>query len=81
MVASGDRRPARGSAEYAAALEAGDYSIHFHTFTTTSFLALLLHCRKAYELPLEVVASETNHHEFIVIACRTAGAARLAATT
>lgn len=65
--------PAGEVAEHAAALEAQDYSIHFHTFTATSFLALLLHCRRAYGLPLEVVATETNHHEFIAIARRTAG--------
>lgn len=60
-------------ASHAAALEAQDYSIHFHTFTLTSFLALLLHCREAYGLPFEVVATETNNHEFIVIARRTDG--------
>jgi SAM-dependent methyltransferase len=67
--------PAAEVAEHAAALDAEDYSIHFHTFTASSFLALLLHCREAYGLPLEVLATETNHHEFIVIARRTAGAA------
>jgi SAM-dependent methyltransferase len=60
-------------AGHAAALEAQDYSIHFHTFTLTSFLALLLHCREAYGLPFEVVATETNNHEFILIARRTEG--------
>jgi SAM-dependent methyltransferase len=64
--------PADEVAEHAAKLEAEDYSIHFHTFTLTSFLALMLRCREAYGLPLEVVATETNHHEFIVIARRTA---------
>ncbi len=55
----------------ARALEAEEYSIHFHTFTLTSFLNLMLHCRAAYNLPLEVMAAETNDHEFIVIARRT----------
>lgn len=67
----GIRIPADEVAEHAAALEQQDYSIHFHTFTLTSFLALILHCREAYDLPLEIVATETNGHEFIVIARRT----------
>lgn len=62
--------PADEVAEHAARLEAEDYSIHFHTFTLSSFLALLLRCREVYGLPLEVVATETNNHEFIVIARR-----------
>jgi SAM-dependent methyltransferase len=62
--------PADEVATHAAQLEAEDYSIHFHTFTLTSFLALLLRAREAYGLPLEVVAAETNNHEFIVIARR-----------
>jgi SAM-dependent methyltransferase len=67
------RIPADEVAEHAAALEEQDYSIHFHTFTLTSFLALIGHCREAYGLPLEIVAGETNGHEFIVIARRTEG--------
>jgi SAM-dependent methyltransferase len=59
-------------AEHASALERQDYSIHFHTFTLTSFLALMLRAREAYGLPFEVVATETNNHEFIVIARKTA---------
>jgi SAM-dependent methyltransferase len=62
------RIPADEVDEHASALEQQDYSIHFHTFTLTSFLALINHCREAYGLPLEIVASETNGHEFIVIA-------------
>jgi SAM-dependent methyltransferase len=62
--------PSEEVVEHAAALEAQDYSIHFHTFTLTSFLALILHCREAYGLPFEVLATETNNHEFIVIARR-----------
>jgi SAM-dependent methyltransferase len=58
--------------EHAATLEEQDYSIHFHTFTLTSFLALILRAREVYGLPFEVVASETNNHEFIVIARKTA---------
>lgn len=65
--------PEEEAAAHAAGLDAEDYSIHFHTFTPTSFLAMLLHSREAYGLPLEVVATETNHHEFIVLARRTAG--------
>jgi SAM-dependent methyltransferase len=60
---------------HAAALEAQDYSIHFHTFTLNSFLALILRGREAYGLPFEIVATETNNHEFIVIARKTAAAA------
>ncbi len=61
-----------GIPEHAAALEQQDYSIHFHTFTLTSFLAMMLRAREAYGLPLEVVATENNNHEFIVIARKTA---------
>jgi SAM-dependent methyltransferase len=57
---------------HAEALERQDYSIHFHTFTLTSFLAMMLRAREAYGLPFEVVATETNNHEFIVIARKTA---------
>jgi len=64
--------PADEVLEHAARLEAEDYSIHFHTFTLSSFLALLLRCRETYGLPLEVVATETNNHEFIVVARRVA---------
>jgi hypothetical protein len=60
---------------HATALEQQDYSIHFHTFTLTSFLAMMLRAREAYGLPFEVVATETNNHEFIVIARRIAGEA------
>lgn len=65
--------PGEEVAAHAGQLEEEDYSIHFHTFTLTSFLALLLRSREAYGLPLEVVATETNNHEFIVIARRAAG--------
>lgn len=60
--------PADEVGAHAAALEEQDYSIHFHTFTLTSFLALMLRAHDAYGLPFEVLASETNNHEFIVIA-------------
>ena len=60
-------------AAHAATLEEQDYSIHFHTFTLTSFLAMMLRAREAYGLPFEVVATETNNHEFIVIARKIAG--------
>jgi SAM-dependent methyltransferase len=63
--------PADEVAAHAAALERQDYSIHFHTFTLTSFLAMMLRSREVYGLPFEVVATETNNHEFIVIARRT----------
>lgn len=64
--------PADEVAEHAAALEEQDYSIHFHTFTLTSFLAMMLRSRELYGLPFEVVATETNNHEFIVIARKMA---------
>jgi SAM-dependent methyltransferase len=64
--------PADEVAGHAAALEEQDYSIHFHTFTLTSFLAMMLRSRELYGLPLEVVATETNNHEFIVIARKIA---------
>ena len=56
----------------AMALDQRDYSIHFHTFTPTSFLALLVFCRQTYDMPFEVVVLETNGHEFILVARRTA---------
>lgn len=58
-------------AAHAAKLEEQDYSIHFHTFTLNSFLAMMLRARELYGLPFEVVATETNNHEFIVIARKT----------
>jgi SAM-dependent methyltransferase len=64
--------PAGEVSTHAATLEEQDYSIHFHTFTLTSFLALMLRSREVYGLPFEVIATETNNHEFIVIARRTA---------
>jgi SAM-dependent methyltransferase len=64
--------PADEVADHAAALEQQDYSIHFHTFTLTSFLAMMLRSRELYGLPFEVVATETNNHEFIVIARKVA---------
>ncbi|MET0558385.1 MAG: methyltransferase domain-containing protein [Solirubrobacterales bacterium] len=67
--------PAEEAAAHAAKLEAEDYSIHFHTFTLNSFLTLLGRCREEYGLPLEVLAAETNNHEFIIIARRTADVA------
>jgi SAM-dependent methyltransferase len=67
------KAPADEVLERAATLERQDYSIHFHTFTLTSFLALMLRARQAYGLSLEIVATETNNHEFIVIARKTAG--------
>jgi SAM-dependent methyltransferase len=70
------RVPAEQVAAKAAALEAADYSIHFHTFTPMSFLGLLVRCRELYDLPFEVLATETNGHEFIVIAQRSSGGDR-----
>jgi SAM-dependent methyltransferase len=64
--------PADEVADHAAALEQQDYSIHFHTFTLTSFLAMMLRSRELYGLPFELVATETNNHEFIVIARKIA---------
>jgi SAM-dependent methyltransferase len=65
--------PADEASGHAAELEAQDYSIHFHTFTLTSFLALILRSRELYGLPFEIVATETNNHEFIVIARKLPG--------
>jgi SAM-dependent methyltransferase len=58
--------PDRIAAE-ADALEAQDYSIHFHVWTPISFLELLAHCRSELELALEVDAMERNDHEFLVV--------------
>jgi len=69
--------PASEVAGHAASLEEQDYSIHFHTFTLTSFLALMLRSREAYGLPFEVIATETNNHEFIVIARKTSALAAM----
>src|SRR5262249_21754910 len=73
--------PADEAPERARALEAEGYSIHFHTFTLSSFLGLLLHCRAAYSVPLEVLAAETNDHEFIVIARKASESAELSDQT
>jgi SAM-dependent methyltransferase len=51
-------------------LEDQKYSIHFHVWTPTAFLELLVHCRAELGLPLEVEAVERNDHEFIVIMSR-----------
>lgn len=56
------------------ALEAQNYSIHFHVWTPISFLELLAHCRSGLELPLEVDALERNDHEFVVVMRRAAAA-------
>jgi SAM-dependent methyltransferase len=60
----------------AAELDDMDYSIHFHTFTPTSFLSMLLLARRRYGLPLEVLALETNGHEFIMVARKSTDPAR-----
>jgi SAM-dependent methyltransferase len=51
------------------ALEATDYSIHFHVWTPTEFLALLEHARERTPFSIEEVRS--NGHEFIAILRRT----------
>jgi SAM-dependent methyltransferase len=48
-------------------LEAQSYSIHFHVWTPAAFLEMLVHCRTALGLELEVDTLERNGHEFIVI--------------
>jgi SAM-dependent methyltransferase len=48
-------------------LEAMDYSIHFHVWRPETFLELVLHCRGAAGLPLEVEALQRNGHEFVVV--------------
>lgn len=55
------------------ALEAQNYSIHFHVWTPISFLELVSHCRSDLALPLEVDALERNDHEFVVVMRRAAG--------
>ena len=46
-----------------------DYSIHFHVWTQTEFLELLLYCRSKLHLPIEIELLQKNkaHQEFIVI--------------
>jgi SAM-dependent methyltransferase len=44
-----------------------DYSIHFHVWTSTEFLQLLLHVQAAHEPRLEVVALQTFADEFVVV--------------
>lgn len=54
-------------------LERRDYSIHFHVWTPSSFIELLVRSRTRFSLPLEIQALERNDHEFIVVLSRTAG--------
>jgi SAM-dependent methyltransferase len=52
-------------------LEAMDYSIHFHVWRPETFTELVLHCRDALDLPLEVEAMRRNGHEFVVVLRRS----------
>jgi SAM-dependent methyltransferase len=51
----------------AAELQAAGYSIHFHVFTPASFAALLVHCREAAGIPLEIEGIVPVRHEFIAL--------------
>ena len=57
---------ADGAPDRARQLESENYSIHFHVWTPTAFVALLMHCERT-GLALEVEALERNQHEFIVV--------------
>jgi predicted SAM-dependent methyltransferase len=50
-------------------LEAG-YSIHYHVWTSTEFLQLLVHIQNTHDARLELVALQTFGNEFIVILCK-----------
>jgi SAM-dependent methyltransferase len=49
-------------------LEARRYSIHFHVWSREEFSAFLRGCARETELPLEVLETVPNRHEFLVIA-------------
>lgn len=44
-----------------------DYSIHYHVWTSSDFVELLIHCRQTLGLPIELEAMQRNEHEFICI--------------
>jgi SAM-dependent methyltransferase len=51
----------------AQALAADGASIHFHVWELEDFLALLVACRSAIDLPAHVVHAQANQHEFVVV--------------
>lgn len=53
------------------ALEEQNYSIHFHVWTPSEFMALLDHARREEDLPFAVEIVQGNEHEFIAILRRT----------
>lgn len=55
------------------ALEATNYSIHFHAWAPREFEALLDYAREAEGLPFAVEALRSNEHEFIAILRRIGG--------
>ena len=59
-------------AQHAQELQTQRYSIHYHVWTPSAFLELLVEARSRFELPLDVEAVERNEHEFIVIMSRSA---------
>ena len=67
-----DEVPADGVQERADDLQRRNYSIHYHVWTPSEFLDLLLDCRRELDMPLQVEAVERNNHEFIVIMSRAA---------
>jgi len=53
--------------ERARQLEEDRYSIHFHVWTPTEFVELLLYCRRELMPELSLLALEPNSHEFIAV--------------
>jgi SAM-dependent methyltransferase len=51
----------------AAELQQQDYSIHFHVWTQTEFLEMLLHCREALSFPFDIELFQKNGIEYIVV--------------
>jgi SAM-dependent methyltransferase len=70
-----DEVPADEVQERADDLQRRHYSIHYHVWTPSEFLDVLLDCRRELDMPLQVEAVERNNHEFIVIMSRAAQAA------
>ncbi len=47
-----------------------DYSIHFHVWTSSAFLELLIYIKSTYEPSLEIVATQVVEDEFIVVVAK-----------
>jgi hypothetical protein len=60
------------TSERVEALVEGVRSIHFHVWTSKTFLELLDHCRRELGFPFDLDAFEPNGLEFLVILRRTA---------